>query len=342
LNPATQTADLALALALIGRHHHFRAEHTEAIAALEQARALAEPLDDPRALLWIYSALSGAYQHLCDFERSDEWARTCIALGERRGLAAAICVGHEMMAENAGTCGHWAAAQEHARIDREIGERIGDQDRVAWASYSQALALAGQGQLAQAEAEALAGLALALRIGDERVACWLEPLLAIVLAEQGRHAEAQERVASALAHADALGQLTLRLIALHAAIVVASRRGDIRGAADQAALFMEGAQASESRMAYVYGGAAAAEALLNAGDLRHATDFVEEFLAFTANRAPHPHAVALSVRGQIRAAQGDLAGARTDLDAAIVVLEALGSKLALARVLRAREDLFPG
>ena len=268
LDPATQPADLALALALIGRHHHFRAEHTEAIAALEQARALAEPLDDPSALLWIYSALSGAYQHLCDFDRSDDWAHTCIALGERRAFAAAVCVGHEMLAENASIRGHWVVAQEHARIDREIGERIGDQDRVAWAGYSQALALAGQGQLAEAEAEAVAGLALALQIGDQRVACWFEPLLAILLAEQGRHNEAQDCVMSALARADTLDQLTLRLIARHAAIVVSTRRGDVVEAAEQAARFLEGVQASESRMAYVFGGPAAAEALLDASRRR--------------------------------------------------------------------------
>ncbi len=342
LDPATQTADLALALALIGRHHHFRAQHTEAIAALEQARALAEPLDDPGALLWIYSALSGAYQHLCDFDRSDDWAHTCVTLGERRAFAAAICVGHEMLAENACIRGHWIVAQEHARIDREIGERIGDQDRVAWASYSQALALSGLGRLAEAETEAVAGLALALRIGDQRVACWFEPLLTTLLAEQGRHAEAEDCVVSALARADALGQLTLRLIARNAAIIVFTRRGDATEAAKHAAIFLEGALTSESRMAYIFGGPAVAEALLRAGDTERTADFIEEFLAFTANRAPHPHAVALGVRGRVRAARGEIAEARADLDTAIAALEKLDSRLELTRVVRAREDLLPG
>jgi tetratricopeptide (TPR) repeat protein len=249
LDPATQPADLALALALVGRLYHFGAAHTQAIAALERARTLAEPLDDPPALVWIYSALSGAYQHLCEFDTSDAWAHACIALGERRTFLPAVCIGHEMLAENACLRGNWQAAREHASADQEIARRIGDQDRLAWSGYPLAFALHGQGQFAAAEVETAASLALTLRIGDLRLACWVEPLLAIVYAEQGRHATAADHAARAQQRAAELNQTTLQAGARHAAIVVAQRRGDLVEAAAQAAQDRESALATEARAA---------------------------------------------------------------------------------------------
>jgi tetratricopeptide (TPR) repeat protein len=223
LDPETQPADLALALALIGRLHHFRAEHTQAIAALERARILAEPLDDPPALVWIYSALSGAYQHLCQFERSDAWVQACIALGERPAFLPAVCIGHEMLAENAALRGDWSAARQRAITDRETALRIGDQDRVAWSGYPLAYALHGQGQVEAARAESAASLQLADRIGDRRLSCWLEAWLAVTHADLGHHNVAARHAARAQQRAAELEQTTLQTSARWGAIIAARR-----------------------------------------------------------------------------------------------------------------------
>src|SRR5262249_19555306 len=58
-DPAPQTNDLALATAMLGRFHHYRAEHHKAVERLKEALALAEPLDDAETLGQIYSFLAG-------------------------------------------------------------------------------------------------------------------------------------------------------------------------------------------------------------------------------------------------------------------------------------------
>ena len=98
LNPATQVDELAHNLTSLGRYHHYRAEHSQAIAYLEQARELAEPLDHAPTLTYIYSYLAGSYQHLAHFEQSMEWARRCVALGERKGYPLAVAAGFEFLA----------------------------------------------------------------------------------------------------------------------------------------------------------------------------------------------------------------------------------------------------
>ena len=46
LDPATQSNEIALATAMLGRYYHYRAMHSKAISYLEKARALAEPSPD--------------------------------------------------------------------------------------------------------------------------------------------------------------------------------------------------------------------------------------------------------------------------------------------------------
>ena len=71
LDPATQTNELALSTAFMGRYYHYRTEHRKAIEFLERARQLAEPLDDAATLGAIYSFLAGAHQHLLAYAESD-------------------------------------------------------------------------------------------------------------------------------------------------------------------------------------------------------------------------------------------------------------------------------
>lgn len=118
-----------------------------------------------------------------------------------------------------------------------------------------------------------------------------------------------------------------------------SRRGDIATAAAEARIHIERTHATEARLPLLIGGELAAETLLESGNVVRAAELIEVHIAFSAGRAPHPHAVALRVRGRVRAARGDLAGARADLDAAVAALDALGSQLELARALNARARL---
>jgi serine/threonine protein kinase/tetratricopeptide (TPR) repeat protein len=202
LDPQTQAGDLARALAMLGRFHHYRQEFDQSVEYLERSRQLAEPLDDPVILAEIYAYLAGAYQQAGQFERSNDWARQVLALGERRDYQYAIALGYEFLAENSFAVGHWQAALTYAARDREIGEKIGSLARVAWADISCAYAYQGLGELAAALAAIERCVALAERIGDRRLTIFARCRRATIQIDLGHDEAAQADLDFALASAD--------------------------------------------------------------------------------------------------------------------------------------------
>ena len=170
LNPDTQADEVALATAMIGRYYHYRCFHWKAIEYLERARLIAEPLDHAETLTHIYGYLAGAYQHMTRYPESMAWARKNIELGERKNNPISEAYGYEFLAEDSYALGDWKATLQYAGRDREIGVNIGAQDRVGWATYSQASAKFGMGDLAAAEKDAQSTCSLSENNGDIRLA----------------------------------------------------------------------------------------------------------------------------------------------------------------------------
>jgi serine/threonine protein kinase/tetratricopeptide (TPR) repeat protein len=172
LDADTQGGDLARATTMVGRFHHYHGRSDQAIAYLENARQLAEPLDNAMILTEIYAFLSGAYQQSIppQIDRSDSWARRSIALGERLNFPHAVAIGYEFLAENAAIEGCWNDCLEYGSRNREIGQKIGSKDRIAWAEMSIGLALYGKGQLEAALKQLNTALSIADGIGDIRLA----------------------------------------------------------------------------------------------------------------------------------------------------------------------------
>src|SRR5581483_6018003 len=204
LDVETQPLPYALALASLGRYHHYRTEHARAIEFLQQARALAEPLDDASTLTLIYTYLAGAYQHILEFDTSNEWARASIALGERHNSPGSIALGYEFLSENGFNRGHWQEALDYAERNYRIGEKIGAVDRMGWADFARASALYGMGELAKARKIANEGLELAERIGEGRLATWIDPLLAMIASDMGEDQVAERLAARSLTRGEQL------------------------------------------------------------------------------------------------------------------------------------------
>src|SRR5581483_923759 len=76
---------VARAMGALGRYEHLQGQHARAADLLQRAWALAEPLGDLRTEEHLISWLAGAYQHLAQFRRSDEWARRCVERGQATG-----------------------------------------------------------------------------------------------------------------------------------------------------------------------------------------------------------------------------------------------------------------
>ncbi|HSF01853.1 MAG TPA: AAA family ATPase, partial [Solirubrobacterales bacterium] len=262
LDPEGQRREVALATALVGRYYHYRAEHRRALEWLERARVLAEPIDDASTLCTIYTFLAGGHQHTLRFADSDRWARASVALGERKGFPLAIAYGHEFLSENAFARGHWDEALDEAGQNHALAERIGAQNRMAWASYARATALWGKGDLREAHTTIRAALDRCERIGEARLATWLEPLLAMVEVDLGDDEAARRHGERGRARGEALGQVALYCWSLHG---VGYCHVQFREWEAAAAVYRRGLERladSENLIARHYIGATAGEAFL--------------------------------------------------------------------------------
>ena len=334
LNPRTQRIERANATALVGRYHHYRSEQAKAIEFLERARELAEPDDDARSLSMIHTYLAGAYQHLTRFDESERWARANIELSERKCFPLAAAYGYEFLSECACFRGLWEDALTYAARNREIGERIGAQARVAWAHFARGNALYGKGHLSEARAVARTGLELADSIGEGRLATWMQPLLAIIEVDMGDDEAALTDAERGRVRADESGQIILQCWSLHALGYRYMQREEWSPALE----YYERATAlwrpTENRAASLLIGASAAEAYLGTGCVAEAAQRIDEYVTIARfAQAPHPSARAKRVQGEVYAAREAWDSAGQAYDDAVAHLDELGSRLELGRAL---------
>jgi predicted ATPase len=213
LNIALQELDgiddpllLARLYTLLGRFDHLHAEYDEAIASLERALSLAEPLDEAAVLMDIYGYLSGAYQQSHRIEESMLWARKCVELGERKDYPSAIALGYEFLAEDSNVIDQWREALVYAELDLKTAEKIGSLSRIAWAKNSYGFAYYGLGELEKALAEVNESLKIIEHSGEERLAALVHNLRALIQSEIGNFPAAWEDVQFVRDKADESGQ----------------------------------------------------------------------------------------------------------------------------------------
>jgi len=337
LDPQTQTNELALATALVGRYYHYRTEHKKALEFLERARLLAEPLDDATTLSNIYMFTAGAHQHLLQYGDSDRWARTGIAFGERKAFPMSIASGYEFLAENAAGRGLWDEALAHGAKDEAYGTKSGSLARVAWAQFGIMQGLHGKGQLAAARDNAAAALALCGQIGEDRLATWIESMAAVIAADLGAHDEAEAHAQRGWANARQLNQIVLSAWALNGLGHAAMQRGDTEGALGWFEQYVPLVRDSENAVSRNLAMARAAEVFLLADKVDEAADIVERALAVSGFAgAPHYVALARRVQAQIHTAQRRYADALRGFDEAIATFTQTDSQLELARAFHHR------
>jgi tetratricopeptide (TPR) repeat protein len=342
LDAAEEPTAVAVALRSRARYHHLAGQHRAAIPLLEQALALSEQFGDVADVAAVLAWLAGAYQHMAEYGKSNAWARRIIEIDERRSTPLAGALGWEFLAENAAGAGRIREAIEFARRDRELGERVHDGSRLAWADYTLGWTYHSAGDLAAA-AEALERSASwAARTGDRRAARLCEATSVLVATDRGDD-DAAQRAAACLENADETGLLWLRLEARRATAYRELWWGDPAktvAIAEECRALLAGTDAQQTNL---FLGPIHAEALVWLGRSAEAG----EVLARTAElarraEAPLGELACRRVRGLLRALGGDADGAVDDLDAAVAGLEALGARLELARALAARAALRDG
>jgi DNA-binding CsgD family transcriptional regulator len=332
LNPITQANELAVANAMLGRLHHYGGQYVQAIEFLKRARQLAEPLDDAATLGDIYAYLAGAYVQLARNDQSMDWARRGIALGERKNHPLAAVLGYEFLSMASFCLGNWSDTLGFAAHAREIGEKIGSPDHVAWAEFCRGAGLYGKGDLHAAVAAARAAVEIAQEIGDGRLAVLAGARLVLVEADLGVEEVARTDAELTLAHADELGQALIRSEGRWGCAYLHLRREEYERAADFYDQYAEFIAGTDNRCMPLLLGANHAEAYLGAGRLNEAAQIIAEHLAIAQEaRSRHYEAVGLRVQGQIFTAQKLWDKADHAFNEAIAMLEELGSRLELGR-----------
>ncbi|HKE42786.1 MAG TPA: AAA family ATPase [Casimicrobiaceae bacterium] len=345
LDPSTQTNALAFATALVGRYYHYQTQHNKAIEFLERARRLAEPLDDAPTLCNVYTYLAGAHQHLLQYDESDRWARTSVALGERKNFPLAIALGDEFLAENAAGRGQWNETLAFAEQDHEWAGKIGSLARSAWAGFCRSQGLHGQGKLILCRTAVLEALAVCEHIGEARLATWLQPVAAIVAADLGEHEAARSHAERGWERSQQLNQLLLSAWALNGLGYAAMMRGDLATAIDCYEQYVPLTRETENGVSRNMIIARAAEAFLAAGRLTEAEQLIDRALPLAQfAKAPHYWALARRVQAQLFHSQHKQNEALGAFGEALDTFTHCGSQLELGRALyhRARLELDQG
>jgi tetratricopeptide (TPR) repeat protein len=331
-DPATQTNELALATAMMGRFHHYRAEHRKAVERLKEALALAEPLDDAGTLGQIYSFLAGAYQHLARFEESDRWAKRSIDLGVRKNDPMVEANGWEFLSENAFNTGRWKDAVDAAGRDRELGRKAGSYDRMVWADFGTLWGRHERGDLDEAARVGKEGLALADRMGEVRCGIFIASIYSLTEADRGERSHALELAERAVAAAERLRQIVLVSLSNRVLSHVLNGDGDFAGAAARCETCLTLGRETDNRVHRLALYPDYFEALLGLGRLDDLTRHLAEARALAEDCGSlYMAGIVERYEGQCRAARGDRAGAAEAFDRAVEILERIGTRLELAR-----------
>ena len=212
LDPMSQKAEIVNSIAWIGRYYHYQAQHKLAIQSFKSALEMAKPLKHAGVLSTLCAFLSGSYQHILETDQSNDWARECIKVGEDFDNPVPIAVGNEFLAENAFFVGNWMDAISFAERDREIGDKVGAQDRIAWAGYCYTSALFGQGRLNEANYSTETCLELAEQIGEHRLAILVRTLLSMVQADLELDEVSETNAQLAVTQADEIDQVFIQCL----------------------------------------------------------------------------------------------------------------------------------
>ena len=335
LDPDTHGNEVAQAIGSIGRFHHNRGRHRKALEQLEKAREIAEPLEDVETLHLVYVFLAGAYQHLADLDRSNEWAQCEIEMGSKAKYAQAEAVGYEYLAENHGFAGKWEQALEYSDRDEELGRKNSLTDRVRWAKLVKLWAWRGLGQLERGIEQGKRSLEQAEASGERRLAVLAGSELANAYADLGDLDQARQLATVAAERALELDQTYMIATAQDALAYLHELNGEWQQALAVRNVAVDAARGSDNRLVPMITGPGLAEALLEAEqDANKAEELVQEALQITERtRYPIPAARALRVLGRIHAHRDETEQAAEAFAEALKLSEEWNTHLIAGRIL---------
>jgi len=341
LDPATQQREIALVKTNFARLHHYRAEHTRAIAMLEETLAMPVVKEDPQLAALVYSYFAGSYQHLVDYPASMEWADRCVELGRRVGQPTIEAIGHEFLCEDLNAIGRWRDALPHAEEDLRIGRRSGSLDRQAWATWAKGWCLLGLGELEPGIELAMTSLQLCEQMGEIRLPCLVTGLFAWAFSETGRDEEADRLVAEAVERSASLGQVVMMGEVHRGRAFLALARGDGAAALAAAREAFRVKAGTENVLSFDVFNAVGALGALLAGELETAETMARECLAFSdAKQLESARGMAHRALAGVAAARGRIDEALAGFEIAIAVDERTESRVEVARTLAERADVL--
>ena len=300
------------------------------------ALTLVDRIDDPTTLIWIYRQLASTYSVQLQLDKSIEWARKCVVVGERDAYPLQVH-GYAMLAQSFLCMGEWRDALENANAMHDVSEQVGWLLEVAWANIFRSWALYGQGDLSAALAAAHTTLAQAREIRESRLIVEALGWLALLEADLGDEEAARRHGALAIRHANELQEVSLlsvsrrQLAHLH---VLCEEWEEALALFEHATDALSGA---ESAFELMQMGPDRAETYLALRRLDDAREVIAKSIHIARGaHARHYEAVARYVQGQIFAAKALWDDAAQAFDEAVATLDEIDSHLELAHALYQR------
>jgi tetratricopeptide (TPR) repeat protein len=238
------------------------------------------------------------------------------------------------LSENTTIQGNWPEGLKNADLDSDIGKRIGDQSRFAWARFPAAICLRELGRLDEALQSAQQAYTMAEQIGENRLRIWASSMLAFIHGDLGETAVAVDFADEAIAQADEIGQVALQCWSRYARIYLYLLQGDWQSASEMCAQGRRLYEAGDNQLSRIYIGLVAPQIYLGAGLLQEAEASLAELLTLTAAaQTAHYEGVGMRMQGQLFAAQKNWAEAQGAFGQAVARFESLGSQLELGHTL---------
>jgi len=330
--------DVSAQLNLLLSHAHWKiGEYSRAIESCEKAQRILRRRGDARGLAQCHSLFGKSYLRLGQYEEAkrhfEEALGAYVRLDDKNGVA----VSHNNLGLLHKNHGEWQLASEHLLKALELDKEGGNYGKIALRQLNIGLVFLRTGQWKKAKDATQEALSIAQRVGDQHTAAAASIALGNCLRFLGETSAAGRLYRQAVEIAERenlIRELALAHEFMGEAEAAAGEPGKALGKFALALQLAEQIAPEGDIVAEVE--RRRAEAYLALADLRNAKKAARRSLRLCRSVGDrYEEGAALCVVAKIRAATGCHSSARATFAAAVGILEAVGDRYGLARVLLA-------
>lgn len=337
LDPRAQPQEILRArttLAIIDVH---QGKIRQTVESLEDVNERLKPYPDPATAENILMILGLAYRNLAEFDRALHYGYATLEYGAGVGSDWLVLLGNQMVARALLGLGKWKQAEQYAGRAYELAGHVGTPELAYLNQAGRAEAQHAQGQLASAFEMVRGAWSMGTSVLGGLVATNVAALYTIVATDVGQDEEAQNVGESAVHLGGSSGHYDRHAMTHFGRAYFYVQQGEWSAAVEEFHVLEQLIRQTDNRLVPLKTQPYYAQALLGLGQFDQAQKLADAHVdQARATQAKHAEGVGQRVRGEILVAQGEWKAARQAFAEAVRILNALGSRLELARAYHAR------